>query len=173
MIWADLKSIAISANRSEMVFKGGELKAIKAYSYTIARVNGTNMTFGGYTYIKPHPKYGTIGFNASYINIKLKDSPGKYSYSFMSSLTGFWTKPYQINKKATLSPGVFIMSSPYSYNSKSGNSWNYNISGLIGTGYNYRISKRFGFQADYKLMLSTVPGSPMLSFFLIGSKMQL
>jgi hypothetical protein len=65
------------------------------------------------------------------------------------------------------------MASPYSYNSKSGNSWNYNVSGLIGSGFSYKISKRFGFQADYKLMLSTTPGSPMLSFFLIGSKMQL
>ena len=135
-------------------------------------VNGTNMTFGGYTYIKPHPKYGTMGFNASYINIKLKGE-SDYTYSFMSSLTGFWTKPYQINLKTTLSPGVFIMSSPYSYNTGTGNTWNYNISGLVGCGYSFKISKRFGFQADYKVMVSTVPGSPILSFFLIGSKMQL
>jgi hypothetical protein len=172
MIWADLKSIAISANRSEMILDKGALKAIKAYSYTIARVNGTNMTFGGYTYIKPHPKYGTMGFNASYINIKLKGTDS-YTYSFMSSLTGFWTKPYQINPKTTLSPGVFIMSSPYAYNTGTGSTWNYNISGLVGCGYSFKISKRFGFQADYKAMVSTVPGSPILSFFLIGSKMQL
>jgi hypothetical protein len=172
MIWADLKSIAISANKSDLILKNGELKAIKAYSYTIANVKGTNMTFGGYTWIKPHPKYGTFGYNLSYINIKMKEVEG-YSYAFMSSATGFWTKPYQINLKTTLSPGVFIMSSPYAYSTSSGNSWNYNINSLIGCGYSYKLSKRFGFNFDYKVMLSTVSGSPILSFFLIGSKLQL
>jgi hypothetical protein len=172
MIWGDLKSIAISANKSDLVFKDGQLKAINAYSYTIARVNGTNMTFGGYTWIKPHPKYGTIGFNASYINVKLKGT-NDYSYSFMSSLTGFWTKPYQISPRSTLSPGIFVMASPYSYNSQTGNTFSYNIGGLIGTGYSYRISKRFGLNIDYKINASTTPGSPILSFFLIGSKLML
>lgn len=172
MIWMDFKSVAISINKSDLIFKEGQLKAIKSYSYTIAKVQGTNMTFGGYTWIKPHSKLGTIGYNLSYINIKLKEGNG-YSYSLSSSATGFWTKPYPINNKVTLSPGIFIMSSPFSYNTTTGSSWNYNINGLIGCGYSYRISKRFGVNLDYKAMLSTVPGSSILSFFLIGSKMQL
>ncbi len=61
MIFADLKSFALSANQSNLITKNGELKAIKAYSYTYAWMNGIPMTFGGYTYIKPHPKYGTLG----------------------------------------------------------------------------------------------------------------
>jgi len=173
MIWMDFKSFALSINKSDLVFKDGQLKAIKAYSYTVARVKGTNMTFGGYTWIKPHPKLGTYGYNLAYINIKLKDGiTGKYSYSMVSSITSFWTKPYQVNLKTTLSPGVFVMASPYSYNTATGSTWNYNINSLIGCGYSYKISKRFGVNMDYKLMVSTVPGSPMLSFFMIGSKLQ-
>jgi len=56
MIWMDFKSIALSINKSDLNFKDGQLKSISAYSYTIARVKGTNMTFGGYTWIKPHLK---------------------------------------------------------------------------------------------------------------------
>jgi hypothetical protein len=91
----------------------------------------------------------------------------------MSSTTAFWTKPYQVSRKSTLSPGVFLMASPYAYNSKSGSAWNYNIMGLVGTGYSFKLSKRFGFNIDYKASISTVPGTPILSFFLIGSRLQL
>jgi hypothetical protein len=172
MIWADLKSVALSANKSDMNFKNGALKSIDAYSYTVAYVAGTNMTFGGYTHIIPHPKYGTYGYNLSVINIKLKEG-NSYSYSMMSSTTAFWTKPYVLSRKSTLSPGVFLMASPFAYNSKTGSSWNYNLMGLVGTGYSFKLSKRFGFNFDYKLSLSTVHGSPMLSYFLIGSRLQL
>ena len=69
------------------IFKGGELKAIKAYSYTIARVNGTNMTFGGYTYIKPHPKYGTFGYNVGVITLMMQNAvSGGYDVSLSSSM---------------------------------------------------------------------------------------
>jgi len=91
----------------------------------------------------------------------------------MTSATAFWTKPYQINLKTTLSPGVFIMSSPYAYSTALGNNWNYNVNGLIGCGYSYKLTKRFGLNLDYKAMISTIPGSPILSFFLIGSKLSL
>jgi hypothetical protein len=172
MVWADLKSFALSANKSDMNFKNGVLKSIDAYSYTVAYVAGTHMTFGGYTHIIPHPKHGTFGYNLSVINIKLKEAVG-YSYSMMSSTTAFWTKPYQISRKSTLSPGVFLMASPYAYNSKAGSTWNYNVMGLVGTGYSFKLSKRFGFNIDYKASLSTVPGTPILSFFLVGSRLQL
>jgi hypothetical protein len=169
MIFADLKSFAISANKSDLITKNGELKAVKAYSYTYAWMNGIPMTFGGYTYIKPHPKYGTFGYNLSVINIKLKGADD-YSYQFMSSTTAFWTKPYKINLKSTISPGVFLMASPYSYNNKSGSTWNYNVAGLVGAGYTYQISKRFVFAIDYKLNASTAKGAPLLNFIMIGSR---
>jgi hypothetical protein len=169
MIYADLKSFALGANTSTMVFDKGALKAIKAYSYTFAWMNGIPMTFGGYTYIKPHPKYGTMGYNLSIINIKLK-GPDGYSYQFSTSTTGFWTKPYPLSRKSTVSPGVFLMASPYSYNNKSGGSWNYNIAGLVGTGFTYQISKRFVFSADWKINASTTPDAPILNFFMIGTR---
>ena len=170
MIFTDLKSFALSGNKSKMVFKEGQLKAVKAYSYTYAWMRGIPMMFGGYNYVIPHPKYGTIGFNTSIINLKLKSDVNNHSYQFISSLVGFWTKPYKLSAKSTISPGVFLMASPYSYNNKSGNSWNYNIAGLIGTGYTYQISKRFVLALDYKLNASTAKGVPLLIFVMIGSR---
>jgi len=170
MIFADLKSFALSANKSNLVLKNGQLKAIKAYSHTYAWMNGIPMIFSGYTYVKPHPQYGTIGYNLSLITIKLKSENKSYSYQLASSITTFWTKPYKITPRSNISPGVFLMASPYSYNNKNGSTWSYNIGGLVGAGYNYQISKRFAFAIDYKLNASTAKGAPLLNFVMIGAK---
>ena len=138
-------------------------------SFILAIMNAFLCLSSSTTYIKPHPKHGTFGYNLSVINIKLK-GVDDYSYTFSTSATAFWTKPYKINNKSTISPGVFLMASPYSYNSYSGNTWNYNVAGLIGAGYTFQISKRFAFAIDYKLNASTVSGSPLLNFFMIGSR---
>ena len=39
----------------------------------------------------------------NYINIKLKDDKGGYSYTFSTSATGFWTKLFPVNRKTTIS----------------------------------------------------------------------
>jgi hypothetical protein len=169
MIYADLKSFALGVNKSDLIFKNGSLSAIKAYSYTFAYMAGVPMTFGGYTYIKPHPKYGTLGYNLSIINIKIKNID-TYQYQLSTSTTGFWSKMYPLNIKSTISPGIFIMASPYSYNTGIGSVWNYNVAGLIGTGYSYQISRRFVFAIDWKLNISTAPSSPILNFFMVGTK---
>jgi hypothetical protein len=169
MIYADLKSFALGINKSDLIFKNGSLSAIKAYSYTFAYMAGVPMTFGGYTYIKPHPKYGTLGYNLSIINIKIKNID-TYQYQLSTSTTCFWSKMYSLNTKSTISPGVFIMASPYSYNTGIGSVWNYNVAGLIGTGYSYQISRRFVFAIDWKLNISTAPSSPILNFFMVGTK---
>ena len=47
------------------------------------------------------------------------------------------------------------------------------FSGFIGSGFDYQISKRFKVNVNYKANLSTNPKFPILSFFLIGSKINL
>ena len=44
---------------------------------------------------------------------------------------------------------------------------------IFGTSVNYSLSRRFGLSFNYKLSTSTNPSVPMLSFFLIGSRMNL
>jgi predicted porin len=130
------------------------------------------MTITGYTHIIPHPKLGVFGYNLSIINVKVKTET-KYSYTFSSATTAFWTKPFQVTKKFSLSPGVFLMGSPYGWNNNSGSTWNYNLSALVGTGFSYKLSKRFNLALDYKLNTSTVKGAPMLNFLQFGTKVQL
>jgi hypothetical protein len=96
----------------------------------------------------------------------------KYDYSLITSAVVFWTKPYQYSKKITLSPQVFIMTSPLSYNTFTGNTLvNRHAGFLLGTSIDYKISKRFGFGLNYKFSGSTAKETPILHNFLIGSRL--
>jgi hypothetical protein len=157
-----------------MEFEEGQLKAIHSYGTTLAYLKGNYMNMLGYTYIKPHPKYGTYGYNFGLINLLLKNPDGKLNHNVMTSLVGFWTKPYQYSKKVTYSPQVFVMNSPISYNSTTAMSMvNRHYGFMLGITMDYKISKRFGFSANYRANANTQPGTPLLHNFLIGSRMVL
>ena len=47
------------------------------------------------------------------------------------------------------------------------------FSAFLGSGFDYQITKRFKINMNYKANLSTNPEFPILSFFLIGSKVNL
>jgi len=93
------------------------------------------------------------------------------NYTLSTSAVVFWTKPYTINTKLSLSPQVFLINSPISYNSRTGETTvNRNFSFLVGSSFDYRISKRFGLSLNYRAMGSTESKSPILNNFLIGSR---
>jgi hypothetical protein len=185
LIWSSLNQFAVSGGYTKMDFEGGKLNAIHSYSMTTAYLTGNWMTMGGYTYIKPHPKHGTYGYNLGIISLFLKNEEtigeGKlarlktvYYTSITTSAVAFWTKPYQYSQKITLSPQVFIMNSPILWNSKTGETTvGRNFGFLVGSSFDYRITKRFGLSLNYKLSGSTQKGSPLLSNFLIGSRVML
>jgi len=180
MIWSTFKQFALSGGYSRMSFNMGKLKEIHSYSITTAYLTGNYMGLAGYTYIKPNPKYGTYGFNVSLVSLFIKtDALGDgtkeiFNTSFSSSLVTFWTKPYQVSRKLTLSPQIFVMSSPLGYTLSTGeNTVSKDLGILVGSSFDYRISKRFGFAINYKASTSTVNGSPILSNFLIGSRLML
>ena len=94
---------------------------------------------------------------------------------FMSpSATAFYTKPFKVGKRLILSPELYVISTPLIYSSVDKVSVSdRTFSAFIGTGVDYQISKRFKVNMNYKLNMSTNPEFPILSFFLIGSKINL
>jgi hypothetical protein len=91
-----------------------------------------------------------------------------------TSVVAFWTKPYQYNKKLSVSPQVFTMLSPISWNSMVGTTTiNRNLGYLLGVSFDYKISKRFGFSLNYRLSGNTTIDTPFLNNILIGSRMLL
>jgi hypothetical protein len=154
-----------------MDFSNGKLNAIHSYSASIAYLKGVWMNLTSYTFIKPDPKIGTYGINVGGIGLLTKNIDGKRDVSISTSLVGFWTKPFQYSKKLTLSPQVFVMSSPISYQPAVGStSINRSLGFLVGSSFDYKISKRFGFSFNYRANFTSTPGSPVLHNFLIGSR---
>jgi hypothetical protein len=89
-----------------------------------------------------------------------------------TSVVAFWTKPFQYSRKLSISPQVFTMFAPISYNSVAQvTTVNRHMGFLLGSSFDYKISKRFGLSVNYKLSGNTAPGSPFLSNFLVGSRM--
>jgi hypothetical protein len=181
MIWSTLDQFALGGGYTKMNFEQGKLNQIHSYSFTAAYLDGTYMGLVGYTNIKPSEKYGTYGYNVGLITLLLKDTEINtetrkikkvFNLSLATSAVVFWTKPYVVNTKLTLSPQVFLMNSPISYNPETGESTvNRQFSFLVGSSFDYKISKRFGLSINYRA--SGALGSPILSNFLIGSRLML
>jgi hypothetical protein len=172
---SNLSSIVMTGGITKMgLTDDGQLDAIHSYGTAFAYLAGNYMNLLGYTYIKPTPKKGTYGYNVGVINLLLANDDGGFDYNMATSAIAFWTKPYQYSKKLTISPQVFTMFSPISWNAKTNVSTvNRHMGFLLGAAFDYKISKRFGFSFNYKISGNTKPNSDFLSNFLIGSRMVL
>jgi len=172
---SNLSSIVMTGGITKMgLTADGQLDAIHSYGTAFAYLAGNYMNLLGYTYIKPTPKKGTYGYNVGVINLLLKNDDGGFDYNMASSAIVFWTKPYPYSKKLTISPQVFTMFAPISYNSVTGETTvNRHMGFLLGAAFDYKISKRFGFSFNYKISGNTKPYSAFLSNMQIGSRMVL
>jgi hypothetical protein len=184
MIWSTLKQFALGGGYTKMDFQKGKLNQIHSYSMTAAYLEGNYMGLLGYTNVKPNPKFGTYGYNVGLITLLLKNTEvvdfktgetrDVFDMSLTSSLVVFWTKPYNVSPKITLSPQVFLMSSPIAWNSKTGETTvNRQLSFLLGSSFDYKLSKRFGLSLNYRVTGASQAGTPWLSNFLIGSRVML
>ena len=174
MVWSTLDQYVLSSNYTKMEFEKGKLNSIHSYGASVAYLKGSWMILTTYTLIKPHPKFGTYGLNVGGIGLISENIKGKLDITISTSMVGFWTKPYQVSTKVTLSPQIFIMSTPISYQPSLGTTTvSRDLGFLIGSSFDYKLSKRFGLSLNYKANYSTLPGSPILHNFLVGSRMVL
>jgi hypothetical protein len=93
-----------------------------------------------------------------------------YNSNWATSIVAFWMHPpIIISPRMTVSPQVFIMGSPLSYNSITGVTTNKTIGAMLGDSWDYKLTKRFGVTAAHRVMIPAT-GKP-LNFLLIGSRM--
>jgi hypothetical protein len=172
MIWFNLKQFALSGRYTTMhMNKQGNLKYIQNFNLTTVYSYGSILCFVGYSGILNFDKNGVAGFNISGTATKTPDDRNLF---VSPSITGFYTHPFVVNKKLTISPEIYAISTPIIYTSIDKITvTDRTFSGFIGSGFDYQLTKRFRFNANYKANLSTNPEFPVLSFFLIGSKVNL
>jgi hypothetical protein len=172
MVWMNFRQFAISTKYTKIHFnKSKKIKFIHNFNLTGVYTYENYLGFIGYSGIMNGGKYGIAGFNISAAaTVIAMEKSGYYS----PSITGFYTRPFKVNKKFIVSPELYIISTPLVYSTKERISISDRyISGFIGSGFDYQISKRFKINLNYKANMSTNPDFPILSFFLIGSKVNL
>jgi hypothetical protein len=172
MIWLNFKQFALSGRYTKMQFnKKGQLKYIHNLSLTTVYSYGNLLAFAGYSGIYNMGKYGVTGFNASVASTLVAETKSTF---FSPTITAFYTRPFPVNKKLTISPELYVMSTPLIYSSQDRvAATDRTFSAFVGSGFDYYLTKRFKFNFNYKANLSTNPQIPILSFFLIGSKVNL
>lgn len=69
MLWSTLDQAAVSISYTKMNMQQGKLNSISSYSSTMAYLKGVVMTMGGYTWVKPHPKFGVSGVSVGVIGL--------------------------------------------------------------------------------------------------------
>ena len=173
MIWFNFKQFALSGKYTKINFsKNGKLKWVHNINLTAVYSYGNIIGFVGYSGILNAGKWGVTGFNTSAAMTLIT---GEQKNTFISpSITAFYTKPFKANKRLTVSPELYIISTPLIYSTtEKVTTTDRTFSAFIGSGFDYQITKRFKFNMNYKANLSTNPDFPILSFFLIGSKINL
>ncbi len=172
MVWLNFEQFAISTKYTKIHYnKSKKLKFIHNFNLTGVYTYGNYLGFVGYSGILNGGKYGITGFNVSAAaTVIAQDKSGYYS----PSITAFYTRPFKVSKKLVISPEIYVISTPLVYSTKEKVSISDRyISGFIGSGFDYQISKRFKMNLNYKANMSTNPEFPILSFFLIGGKVNI
>lgn len=172
MIWFNFKQFALSGKYTKMkLSKNGKLKWINNINLTAVYTYGNVLGFIGYSGILNAGKWGVTGFNTSAAATLVTQD----KTTFISpSITAFYTKPFKGGKRLTISPELYLISTPLIYSTKDKiTTTDRTFSMFLGSGFDYQLTRRFKFNANYKLNLSTNPDFPILSFILIGSKVNL
>ena len=90
-----------------------------------------------------------------------------------TSLTGFWTKPFQYSPRLTLAP-MLAISSPFmniSINGQDKLTWNTDIMIIGGSNFNYALTQRFGLSLGITLVESTIKDFPTMKTFMVGGRL--
>ena len=176
MIWSNFQQFALSGRYTKMnMNEQGKLASISNYGGTVAYAFGNVFGFVTYAQIFPLGKWGVTGANAT-ISVASADygTEGKKQFTTTHSLLLFYTKPFTVNRRLTISPDLYISGSPVTYGTKD-NSFTVSEDMMFLTGFSmdYSITKRFKFNTGFKTSLSTNPSVPMLLFMVVGSKINL
>jgi hypothetical protein len=169
MVWSNLQQFALSGRYTKMNFDEGKLYRIDNTGATLVHAFGNTFGFLTYAQIYPLGKWGVTGINAT---VSIQKSEQQFTTTH--SLLVFYTKPFTINRRLTISPDLYISGSPVTYGIKD-NTFEISEDMMFLTGFNmdYSITKRFKFNTGLKTSVSTNPSIPMLFFAVVGSKVNL
>ena len=169
-IRADLKQVVIGGSTSDIIMKKGKVFGVTTTSVTYVTDWDNKFIFYGWSFVKPLNKGAVAGLALSGNSLILTGTQVMLSPSIIT----FYTRPFQVSKKQTVSPEIYIISSPVMFGQKDKKAtYDANVSFFTGAGTDIRFSKKFKLNINLKVNISTNPNVPLMSVFALGSKINI
>ena len=166
----DFKQFVIGASNSNLIIRNGVIKGVTSTSVTFVTNWKDQFIFYGWSYIRMLKGGAVTGLSVSANEMFMQGS----GLTIAPSLITFITKPYQITRKQTFSPELYIIASPVSLDQRTGVvTQNPNISFFTGGGTDLRVTKTFKLNVNLKVNISTDRSTSPMTAFTVGSKINL
>ena len=166
----DLKQIVVGGSMSSLIVKDGKIKGVTSTSMTYVTNWSDQFIFYGWSYIRLLNKGAVAGLSVSGNEMLIKD----VQLIVAPSIILFYTRPYKIARKQTISPELYIISSPVMYGLTDRiASYDRNVSFFTGAGTDLSITRTFKLNLNFKVNISTNPAVPVMNAFSVGSKINL
>ena len=166
----DLKQIVIGGSTSDIIMKNGKVFGVTTTSVTYVTDWNNKFIFYGWSFVKPLNKGAVAGLALSGNSLILTGTQVMLSPSIIT----FYTRPFQVSKKQTVSPEIYIISSPVTFGQKDKKAtYDANVSFFTGAGTDIRFSKKFKLNINFKVNISTNSNIPAMSVFALGSKINI
>lgn len=171
-------TLMVFDNLSQATFGLGKSKVYMNESYNVDWIEsiglsygnnfGTQSISGNVMRLKPMNKKGTFGLGINYTFMfggMIEKPMGSMGYNFL--YTNTLTKP---TARLTYSPAFIISQTPLSFTLDSKSVANSDAMFILANSFTYRLTKRFTFNFGYTAIKSTNPIIPLISSFMVGSK---
>jgi hypothetical protein len=166
----DLKQVVIGGSTSDIIMKNGKVFGVSSTSVTYVTDWNNKFIFYGWSFVKPLDKGAVAGLALSGNSLILTGNQVMLSPSIIT----FYTRPFQVSKKQTVSPEIYVISSPVMFGQRDKKAtYDANVSFFTGAGTDIKFSKRFKLNINFKVNISTNPNTPLMSVFALGSKINI
>jgi len=178
MVFDNLQQFMLNVNYSKVhINKQGRINRV--YS---ASVGGMKMftTYMGmmnhsFTFLGKKGSVAGIAFgtSATMLDLNYIDGNVYVDTSLLGlSLTGFYTKSFEVSPKLSISPMLAVSSPFLQYEMFDREAiWNENLMFIAGTSFTYKLTQRFGLNLGVNIIESTLLDFPTMKTFTIGGRL--
>ena len=178
MVYDNLNQFMLNANYSKVhINKEGRVSRVYSASVGAMKMFTTYMAMmnHSWTFLGKKGSVAGIALGTSLTtnNVDAIDGLLYFDNQFLGvSLTGFYTKSFQLTDKIGISPMLavsspFMMFDMYKHNTM----WNSDLMMIVGSGFSYKLTQRFGINVGVNIIESTAAEFPTMKTFTIGGRL--
>ena len=178
MVFDNLQQFMLTANYSKVhINKEGRVSRVYSASVGGMKMFTTYMAMmnHSWTFLGKKGSVAGIAFGTSLTtnNVDVLEGYIHFDNQLLgTSLTGFYTRSFQLNEKLGVSPMLavsapFMMFDMYQHNTM----WNTDVMIIAGSNFTYKLTQRFGLNIGANIIESSTTGFPTMKTFTIGGRL--